>query len=82
MKLPWRNSSRSGARQAVEKRFFVILNDVKDLQPYEKKRFFAALRMTPMETLQFFNNPLEEKDGRPDATPANQWLPAAVARSS
>jgi len=35
-----------GFQQAVEKRLFVILNEVKDLELLRKTRFLATLRMT------------------------------------
>jgi hypothetical protein len=39
---------QEGIRRAVQKIFYVILNEVKDLMLIEKVRFFAALRMTKM----------------------------------
>jgi hypothetical protein len=45
--------------------FFVILNEVKDLDPVDKNRFFATLRMTKMGFLEFFNSFIDSPLGLP-----------------
>jgi len=45
-----------GASRLLKNGFYVILNEVKDLELINMTRFFASLRMTHSQLWEFFNN--------------------------